>query len=121
MALRCLPVMQTDLFDGWDLQVTDKTRHEDEVWESQDNGYKAGREGYEISACPYPPGSELHAQWNEWWHKGQASRARELGPDEKVVTASRTPRRVRQTRIPGTGRRSRGNGEDAKPGTAVAH
>jgi hypothetical protein len=89
MALRNMPVTQDDLFAGQDLGVTAKTNEQETQWEAEDAGYRAGRNGVRIDEAPYPAGSPLHVRWLEFWHKGQAAIARELGDNAKVVAPSR--------------------------------
>lgn len=102
MGLRNLPVSATDLFDGLDLTVTDKTRAANDIWTAEQAGYVAGRRGEKIEASPYPAGSELFVAWQQWWTKGQAAIAREMGPDAKVAsTARERPSRAKQAALPG--------------------
>jgi ribosome modulation factor len=119
--LRHIPVTPESLFDGMDFAITEKTQAGQDLWDAEETGYRAGRHGVPVEDCPYPPGSELHVHWTDWWRKGKAAQARELGPDATVATARRgrgRPRRkqdplplenkpVRQTRTPRrTGQRS---------------
>lgn len=80
---------RTALFDGWDDGVTEQTQHRDDVWDAEDKGYKAGRAGVKADDCPYEFGSELAVHWRAEWNKGQASIARELGPNAKQADSSR--------------------------------
>jgi hypothetical protein len=89
MALRNMPVTQSDLFEGQSYETTAKTQEQEQQWEAEDAGYKAGRHGAKIEDAPYPPGTELHVRWLEFWHKGQAAIARELGDNARVAPASR--------------------------------
>jgi len=100
MNIASLPVSQIDLFAGWQPDVTDKTKTATDLWDVEEAGYQAGRHGGKIDDNPYPPGSEFFVHWREWWHKGQAAIARELGPD--VTPAPSVRSRGRQLRIPGT-------------------
>jgi ribosome modulation factor len=120
-----IPVTQDDLFAGWSPDVTEKTRAEDDLWDAQDRGYKDGRHARPLDECPYQPGTELHVAYTEFWHKGQASIARELGAGvTQASTARKRPSRAKQMRIPGTEsqdrprkrgrpRKDRSNGADA--------
>jgi ribosome modulation factor len=95
MALRRMPVHQTDLFEGWTDTLTSKTQAQDQEWEAYDAGYAAGRQGVPVDDCPYPAGSELALHWRGSWQRGQASLASELGPDVTAPAARRTrPLRV---------------------------
>jgi len=100
MALRNMPVHQTDLFgeNGLDLRVTDKSREEDASWAADDAGYAAGRHGAKVEDCPYQPGSSLSDHWYRSWKRGQEAIARELGDNVKPATSSRKrPNREQQT------------------------
>jgi ribosome modulation factor len=121
MELRGIPVLQTfrtHLFDDWDATVTEKTQAEFSIWEVSDQGYKAGRDGVKIEDCPYPPGSEFHAEWCRFWKQGQEAIAREMGPTGKMASTAKQ-RPGRQTRIPGTEPRMRAPEADATT-TAIA-
>lgn len=96
MALRRMPVTQTELFAGLDTTITAKSQQQDDSWDAEDNGYRAGRHGAGNDDCPYPPGTELNVHWATGWAKGQASIARELGDNAKVASTSRS-RPARQT------------------------
>jgi len=109
-ALRNIPVSRETLFDGWTPRVTEKARELDDVWDAEDAGFQAGRHGTDIAECPYEIGSMLHAEWLSWWHKGQESRSKELGPDATQAPATR--RRPRQTRFPGMPRAARQEAQD---------
>lgn len=112
MQLLRLPVVSGDLFGNMPIQLTDKTKIGMDIWDAQDGGYKAGRHGAVVDECPYEQGSELAVQWIDWWHKGQASIAKELGPEGQQVTPTRGRRR-RQTILVLPGAKGRAvNGED---------
>lgn len=100
MAIRNIPVTRESLFDGLDLHKSEQTRHDDDLWDAEEKGYLAGRHNVKIDECPYHPGAELHVKWVEWWNKGQAAIARELGPNAEQANASR--RHPRQERMEGT-------------------
>lgn len=89
MGLIHLPVSQGQLFEGWDDAVTAKTQHEDDLWDAEDAGYRAGRHGVPSEESPYAVGTELHVHWLSEWHKGQASIARELGENVKRASSAR--------------------------------
>lgn len=80
-----------NLFADLDTQVTEKTRREDDLWDAEDKGYRAGRNGVPIGDNPYDQTnqSELFAAWARDWNKGQASIAHEMGPDSKAASADR--------------------------------
>jgi ribosome modulation factor len=101
MALCNLPVTQEALFADLDLVVTERTQHEDDIWDAQDKGYKAGRLGQKIEECPYKAGTELFVAWDEHWRKGQASIAREMSDGATQADASRArPDRSAQGEMP---------------------
>lgn len=103
MALRNIPITAEDLLAGWDAERTDKAQRADDEWDAGDRGYRDGRAGVKVEDCPYEVGTELHVAWYVDWQKGQASIARELGPDAQPADPSRArPKRGRQLRIPGT-------------------
>lgn len=81
------------LFD-WSDDVSPQTRHHDDLWDAEENGYKAGRAGQSADDNPYDVGSELHVHWLGEYRKGQMSIAREMGPNVKQANPSRgRPRR----------------------------
>jgi hypothetical protein len=105
MALRRIPLTQAELFAGFDLHLAEKSEHEDDLWSADDAGYRAGWGGVPIDDDPHAAGSEADVHWRAGWHKGQAARARQLGPDATQATASRTrPQRSAQARLAGTER-----------------
>jgi len=119
MSLMRLPITADDLFAGVEIRVTNNTRVSMDLWDAYDLGYKAGRHGQDIAESPYEPGQECHAEWLRAWHAGQASIARELGPDTEQATASR--KRPRQPRMAGTERRGRRrDGADTEETAAAA-
>jgi len=73
--------------------------------DASEGGYEAGRQGLKASTCPYAVGSPLAQVWTQHWHRGQASLAAEMGPDETVVVS-----RPRRGRPPKT---ANGNGQAA--------
>lgn len=89
MGIIHLPMTQAALFENYDTAVNQKTQREDDLWDADDKGYRAGHEGNKIDDCEYDPGTEMHVHWIEAWHKGQAAKARELGPDVKVASTSK--------------------------------
>jgi hypothetical protein len=100
MALRNLPVARDDLFEGIDLDVTQKSRESDDLWTAEEAGYQSGRHAAPIEDNPYQAGGPLFVAWESWWHKGQAAIARELGPDgTQASTARSRPRRAKQLRL----------------------
>jgi hypothetical protein len=90
MGILHIDIPRETLFDV-DIQVTEKTAHADDLWDAEDKGYRAGRNGVPIDDTPYDPTSqsELYAAWRRDWSKGQASIAREMGPDSKPASADR--------------------------------
>lgn len=94
-----IEVSQSDLFEGMDLRVTEKTVREDDVWEADDAGYRAGRYGARVEDCKYPAGTELHVHWLAAWHKGQASIAHELGPNVKPASTSKARPKREQAKL----------------------
>jgi ribosome modulation factor len=99
MGIIHVPMTQASLFDDYNVEVSTQTAHADDLWDADDNGYRAGRHGARIEDCPYDPGTELHVHWLQAWHKGQAAIARELGPDVKPASASKTRKRSAQPRL----------------------
>jgi hypothetical protein len=93
MSLRRIPLDRDSLF-AWSADVTQKTQAEDDTWAAEDAGYQAGRHGVPAADSPFAPGTELSVRWLEFWHKGQAAIARELGQHAEVAsTAKRRPTR----------------------------
>jgi ribosome modulation factor len=94
-----IPITAEDLLAAWDSEVNSKTRREDDLWDADDKGYRAGRAGTDISEMPYDD-AEMEKHWKDAWHKGQAAIARELGQDVKQGNASRQrPARDEQPRL----------------------
>ena len=94
-----IPITAEDLLAAWDSEVNSKTRREDDLWDADDKGYRAGRAGTDISEMPYDD-ADLEKHWVAAWHKGQAAIARELGQDVKQGNASRQrPKRDEQPRL----------------------
>jgi uncharacterized protein (UPF0335 family) len=101
-ALSNIPLTQANLFEGWSLPTgTGPAKMTIDLWSVEDEGYRAGRHGVDIGENPHQPGSEYHVVWLREWHKGQASIAREMGPEVEQAPTTRR-RRARQPRIPGT-------------------
>lgn len=90
LALRSIVITPTDLFGGMDVQQ--QPRREDDAWDAEDKGYRAGRQGMSIDDCPYQAGSENFVIWRDHWHKGQASIAREMGPNTETAAPARKRR-----------------------------
>lgn len=107
-SLRRQPMTQIDLFGDLDLTVIGRPERTD-LWDAEDEGYRAGRHGVAIEECPHQPGSEAFDEWRRAWAKGERSIARELGSDARVASA-RSDRPPRQSRIPGTEARMRAPG-----------
>lgn len=102
LMLRSVQVTASDLFEAFEVDLPNSIKHNDDIWEAEDKGYRAGRNNVEIKENPYGAGSENFVHWEEHWHKGQASIAREMGPDALVNTTRTRPRSGGQARIPGT-------------------
>ena len=83
-----IPITAEDLLAGWDAEVSSRQQREDDLWDADDKGYRAGRAGADISEMPYDD-PEMEQHWRDAWHKGQAAIARELGPDTKQGDASK--------------------------------
>lgn len=96
MALRRMPVIQVELFGGLDVTLTPSSQQKDDLWDAEEAGYRAGRHGASRDDCPYPPATEMYVHWVEFWFKGQAAIARELGDNAKIASTSRA-RPARQT------------------------
>jgi hypothetical protein len=102
MSLRNIPMTQSLLFEGWDADLTDRSRSESSLWEAQEQGYRSGRSGSTPDDAPYPAGSPLHVEWIRGLNNGREAFARE-NPDVTPASTSRTrPSRGRQTRMEGT-------------------
>jgi ribosome modulation factor len=121
MSVLRIPVSEEAVFSGWQASVTERTRAQDDEWDAQDKGYRAGQAGVPIEDCPYPPGTELHQQWSQFWNRGQAALARTLGPNEtqapttrerptRKTAAAKPPRKAKAAKPP----RPRGNGRSRR-------
>src|ERR1700733_3106616 len=100
LGLLHVKMTQSDIFENFDLTVTEKTEREDDLWDAEDAGYKAGRHGVKVEACPYTAGTEHHVHWREFGHKGQHAIAAELGPDVKMANPARGRGRPRKNAAP---------------------
>lgn len=98
MRLLRMPIAQRDLFPQLELfgeqepeevAASPAVRAADAAWDADDQGYTAGRLGAAIEVCPYEPGSELALHWITSWRQGQASIAKEMGPDQTLAPVSR--------------------------------
>jgi len=90
LSLRRVPITAEAIFSWEQTQhITEKAEQTLDLWDIEEAGYKAGRGGAKTDDCPHPAGSEYAAVWLDWWHKGQAAIARELGPNAERVGASR--------------------------------
>lgn len=99
-----IDIPRESLFDGIDIQVTAKTAHADDMWDAEDKGYRAGRNGVPVADNPYDQSnqSELFAAWAREWNKGQGSIAREMGPSSQMASADRKrPARADQPTLAG--------------------
>jgi ribosome modulation factor len=83
-----IPLTAEDLLAGWDAEVSSRQSREDDLWDADDKGYRAGRNADDIGSVPYDD-AERAQHWTAAWHKGQAAIARELGPDVKQGDASK--------------------------------
>jgi ribosome modulation factor len=81
-------ITSDSIFVG-DIEITERTQQEEDLWEADDRGYRAGRNGTRSDECPYDGGTEAHAVWTKSWRKGQASMAVEMGPNAKIASAQR--------------------------------
>ena len=89
LALRKVISFAELLAETDDLNVTHKAQQDDDQWDAEDKGYRAGRHGADRAENPYDAGSELAETWDRWWVKGQAAIANEMGPGAKTADASR--------------------------------
>ena len=69
--------------------LTEKSLAEENAFEAEDRGYRAGKNAHPIDSNPYEPGSELYVVWREHWHAGQAANAAALGPTGQVASGAR--------------------------------
>ena len=102
MQILRIPVTAEDLLSAWDAEVNSKTRREDDLWDADDKGYRAGRNGDDISTMSYED-PEMEKHWVAAWHKGQASIARELGEHVKQGDASKQRPTREQPRLASVG------------------
>jgi hypothetical protein len=91
MGILHIDIPRDSLFAGMDIELTAKTVHADDIWDAEDKGYRAGRNGVPIGDNIYDQSdqSELFTAWAREWNKGQASIAREMGPDSKPASTER--------------------------------
>jgi hypothetical protein len=59
LALRNVPMIQAELF-AWNSDIAAGAQAASDLWDSQDRGYQAGREGASLGDNPYAPGTEQH-------------------------------------------------------------
>lgn len=107
LQLRHIPLDPNSLFAGQEIIVPVRDVMDDDETDIITKGYTAGRHAVDIAECPYRQGSPQAVMWLDWWKRGQAAIARELGPDTKQAEAPRQRVRDRQGRIPGTEARDR--------------
>jgi len=105
-------IERDELFD-WDTDVAPATRHADDIWDAENAGYIAGRNGVDIRECLYDPGSEQHAAWLREHQKGQAAIAREMGPGVERAPGGRS--RPRQLDIEDAIEGEGGEGDEIPP------
>ncbi len=124
MALRKVISLEEILTITDDLQVSQKTAREDDLWDAEDNGYRAGRHGADRKENPYAAGTENATAWDKWWSQGKRSATAELGPNEKQADASKEKpgRKAKQAKLiegPANGE-DQGDGEVVQPSTRAA-
>jgi hypothetical protein len=69
--------------------LTEKSLLEENAFEAEDRGYRAGKNAHPIDSNPYEPGTELYVTWREHWHGGQAANAASLGPTGQVASGAK--------------------------------
>lgn len=84
-----IEVPQDEIYGDWSVNMTSKSRQQDDVWLAEDAGYRAARHGVPLDDCPHLPGTELHVAWCKHWKGGEASLKREMGGDQKIASTSR--------------------------------
>jgi hypothetical protein len=103
LALRNLPMKQSDLFDGWSLTVAETVRQEDATWRAEQLGQEQGLAGAADDSNPFAPGTELYVNWEVGRRAGIQARERFKGDGAAAAQAPRKrPSRGAQTRLPGT-------------------
>jgi ribosome modulation factor len=123
MHIARIPVTRESLFpEHAEVHFTEASEHETDMWEAEDRGYRAGRTNVPVDDCPYALGTEAQVMWQQWWHNGQASIARELGENARQADSSRqhptrdpgtTVEAVEQSMAGGVSRRGRGRPKKA--------
>lgn len=128
MALRQV-ITWDEMFKAADDQnVTQRARDDDDMWDADEKGYRAGRNGADRAENPYDAGSERADEWDRSWAKGQASIAAEMGPQGEQASAAkkRPARKAAAAAANGNGehaeqpRRGRPKGARNKPKAAKA-
>ena len=79
----------TDLLAHLDIEVSDKMRFTDVVFDAEQRGYQAGRFAVPVEDNPYQPGTEMHQTWRNFWGQGQAANALSLGDGAKAASTER--------------------------------
>jgi uncharacterized protein (UPF0335 family) len=87
MRLQGIPLVQGDLF-AWDIEDTDASRHEDDIWSAGNAGYVAGYRGTKEDECPYPADTDLASEWRNLWVRGKNAFSR-ANPDSQMADPSR--------------------------------
>lgn len=101
-------IIAEDLFGGELPVLSNSTRQACDLWGAENKGIEDGYAGLDIAERPFDGGTEFDAKWFEGWQRGQAMRARELGPDTELPKVKKgRPAWSRAPRIPGTERRER--------------
>lgn len=94
-----------------DDSTTPAEDHDQQVWDAEEAGYKAGRQAAKRDTNPHDPGTELNQTWDGQWIRGQAFIASQMGPGVENVAA---PKRGR-----GRPRKGAAGGGAAEVGAAV--
>jgi hypothetical protein len=89
MQLLGIPGLSPTTVFARDVRLTTKSQSEEDGFDAETRGYKAGRSATPIDDNPFEPGSELFVIFRKWWAKGQESIALEMGPGGEVASNRR--------------------------------
>src|SRR5208283_943020 len=81
--------MMDSIFDGWSPGINSAAQHQQGLFDAEDSGYQAGKQGTSRSDNPEIAGTEAFVEWDKGWIAGQAAIAASMGPGETQASADR--------------------------------
>ncbi len=93
LSLRNLEIEVEAIFGFAAEPLPQKIEDDQQNFEANDNGYKAGMAGESADANPWPPGTMRHVSWSEGHIDGEAGRIMVLGEEGATADATRRKRK----------------------------